>query len=492
MMPPDLQPQIQRMLDGELSDGELIALENELLENEAARQVYLKLATLHSDLEVLYSGQSTLAKAKVVPIDLIITRQRKRVLRISIYAAAAIVMISMALLSLTKMPENPIASFRTTPAADFSLTHGPSQDDAPAGQVLVPGSTINLRKGILETTFSSGVRMVIESPCVLRIIAADKVAVDQGSAWFEVPQKAVGFTVETEELIVVDLGTEFGVDSSPTNHDEVHVIRGAVKVTNRIEGGKSETLKEGEARRTNDQGQLVAIDIDSERFTDTLPASQGLIGHWTFEALIDDDQAPDASGNGHTSHFEGGAGIVDDPVRGNVLSLAGKDMVDINKVKNIPNLLPYRGLTLAAWIKRTPSSSSNTRYAYVIGLGQEGDNPIATLGIFNGVVTGYIEGDGNTDQVQVTGDTLAKDGVWTHIAITFDRAENQAVSYVNAVAQALPTDISRIGDGELDWEFGTIGRTLGSKHRQYFEGLIDDVRIYDRPLTAGEIEKLAR
>ncbi|MFT5633186.1 MAG: hypothetical protein ACI9SQ_000899 [Rubritalea sp.] len=87
------------MLDGKLSDGELIALEN-----EAARQVYLKLAPLHSDLEVLYSGQSSLAVAKVVPIDLTITRQRKRVLRISMYAAASIVMISMALLSLTKMP----------------------------------------------------------------------------------------------------------------------------------------------------------------------------------------------------------------------------------------------------------------------------------------------------------------------------------------------------------------------------------------------------
>jgi hypothetical protein len=480
------------MLDGELSAGELIALETELLENEAARQVYLKLAMLHSDLEVVYSGQSTLAKEKVVPIDLIITRQRKRVLRISMYAAAAIVMISMTLLFLTKMPENPIASFRTTPVADFSLSHDSSEENTPAGQILVPGSTINLRKGMLETTFSSGVRVVIEAPCVLRIIAADKVAVDQGSAWFEVPQKAVGFTVETAELIVVDLGTEFGVVSSSAGNDEVHVIRGAVKVTTRIEGGKSETLKEGEARRANDQGQLVVIDIDSKRFTDTLPARQGLIGHWTFEALIDGDQAPDASGNGHTSHFEGGAGIVDDPVRGNVLSLAGKDMVDINKVKNIPNLLPHRGLTLAAWIKRTPSSSLETRYAYVIGLGQEGDNPIATLGIFNGVVTGYIEGDGNTDQVLVTGDTLVKDGVWTHIAITFDRAENQAISYVNGVAQASPTDISIVGDGDLDWVFGTIGRTLGSGHRQYFGGLIDDVRIYDRPLSAGEIRKLAK
>jgi hypothetical protein len=490
-MPPDLQSQIQRMLDGELSDGELIALENELLENEAARQVYLKLATLHSDLEVLYSGQSTLAKAKVVPIDLIITRQRKRVFKIAAYAAAAIVMISMVLLSLTKMPENPIASFRTTPAADFSLTHDSSLGDTPIGQVLVKGSKLDLRKGILESAFSSGVRVVIEAPCVLRVIAEDRVAVDQGVAWFEVPQKAVGFTVETAELKVVDLGTAFGVDSSLTGHDEVHVIRGAVQVTARVDGGKSETLREGEARRVNDQGQLVEIKINSERFTDTLPGDNGLIGHWKFESRIDGVNTPDSSGNGHIGRFEGGSGIVDDPGRGKVLSLSGKGMVDIDSVKNIPNLLPQRGLTLAAWIKRTPSGLYQ-RYAFVIGLGQTRDNPIATLGIFNGVVHGFIEGDGSSDQLEVTGDTPVKDGVWTHIAITFDRAENQAISYVNGVAQTSPTDISRVGDGELDWEFGTIGKTLGSGHQQHFEGLIDDVRIYDRPLSVGEIRKLAK
>jgi len=99
---------------------------------------------------------------------------------------------------------------------------------------------------------------------------------------------------------------------------------------------------------------------------------------------------------------------------------------------------------------------------------------------------------GRQYEVQITGDTLVKDGVWTHIAITFDRAENQAISYVNGVAQASPTDISIVGDGDLDWVFGTIGRTLGSCHRQYFGGLIDDVRIYDRPLSAGEIRKLAK
>ena len=497
MIPPDLQPQIQRMLDGELSDGERIALETELLANEESRMVYRQLAALHSDLEVMHSGESTLIKSNVVPIELIVARQRKRTFKVAIYAAAAIVIISMVLLHLAQIPEQPIASFRTTPAADFSLTHDLSQGDAPVGQVLVAGSKLHLRKGTLESEFASGVRAVIEAPCILRVLADDRVALDQGVAWFEVPQKAVGFTVETKELTVVDLGTAFGVDSSPsTGDDEVHVTRGAVEVTARVEGGTSETLREGEARRVNDMGQLEVIKIDPDRFTDTLPTTQGLIGHWEFEHLIGGFHTADSSGNGHTGIFKGEAAIVTDPVRGKVLSLSGlpsrKDMVDIDSVKNIPNLLAHRGLTLAAWIKRTSGGSSNLPYAYVVGLGKEGDNPIVTLGVLNGVVNGFIEGEAGAVQVRVTGDTPVKDGAWTHIAITIDRTENRAASYVNGVAQASPIDISAIDDGELDWKFGAIGRTLGSSHRQYFGGLVDDVRIYDRPLSPVEIAKLAR
>ncbi|MFK7909784.1 MAG: LamG-like jellyroll fold domain-containing protein [Akkermansiaceae bacterium] len=500
MTPPELPSQIQRMLDGELSPGELTALESELRENEEARELYRKLATLHSDLEMMHSGQSTLIKKNIVPFDLVAAKERKKIFKGAMIAAAAVLIISMLVLHFTRLPEQPIASFRTTPAADFSLTHDVESGEAPVGQVLAVGSKLHLRKGTLESTFSSGVRVVIEAPCIMRVLADDQVAVDEGVAWFEVPEKAVGFTVETPEMTVVDLGTAFGVDSSPEiGDDEVHVTRGAVEVTARIDGGKSETLREGEARQVTKIGELKAININTDHFTTSLPINeglnQGLIGHWDFENTVYNSHTDDTSGNGHTGILQGDAEIVADPVRGNVLSLSGiqssKDMVDIDSIKNIPNLLAHRGLTLAAWIKRNPNSSSNLRYAYVIGLGQEGDHPIATLGVYSGVVDGFIEGEADSQQAQITGDTPVTDGVWTHIAITIDRMENLAVSYVNGVPQASPTDISAVDDGELDWEFGKIGRTLGTSHTQYFAGLIDDVRVYDRPLTAAEIADLA-
>ena len=384
MIPPDLPSQIQRMLDGELSAGELTALEIELLKSEEAREEYRKLATLHSDLEVMYSGQSSLVKNNVIPFDRVVAKQRKRIFRVAIYAAVAMIIFAALMMHFTIMPEQPIAHFRTTSAADFSLTHNTEDDDeVPVGQVLVVGSKLQLRKGTLESTFSSGVRVVIEAPCKLRVLADDKVAIDQGVAWFEVPKNAIGFTVETKALEVVDLGTEFGVDSSPsTGFDEVHVTRGAVEVTARVKGGQSETLREGEARRITEFGELKPIKIDPDRFTDTLLLNEGLIGHWEFEDSIGGEHTLDSSGNGHTATLIGSAEILSDPVRGKVLSLSGlkssNDMVDIDSVKNIPSLLAHRGLTLAAWIKRNDDASAGDKYAYVIGLGASRDKPVMT------------------------------------------------------------------------------------------------------------------
>ena len=354
-------------------------------------------------------------------------------------------------------------------------------------------------EGLLESEFVNGVRFVIEAPCVLRVLADNRVAVDEGSAWFEVPKEAIGFTVETKELIVVDLGTSFGVDSAPsTGHDEVHVTQGAVEVTLKAKD-ISETLREGEARKINDLGLLEEIKVDSKRFINALPVNEGLVGRWEFDDNSSNSYTRDSSGNGHTGKLGGNATIIEDPVRGKVLSLSGlassNDMVDIDAVKNIPDLLAHRGVTLSAWIKRNKDASAGGHFGYIISLGASGDNPVMSLGIASSrLVTGYVEGDGGKDQVRVSGDTPVNNGEWTHIAITYDRVKKQAITYVNGVAQASPKDISLAGDSALDWSFALIGRTpdITDQNRRFFGGLIDDVRIYDRPLSPKQITELMK
>ena len=141
--------------------------------------------------------------------------------------------------------------------------------------------------------------------------------------------------------------------------------------------------------------------------------------------------------------------------------------------------------------------SGGHKYGYIVAVGASGDIPVMSLGINDDTrfVTGFIEGDAEgDDQIMVVGDNTVEGGVWTHVAITYDRVNNEAITYVNGVAQGSPTDISIVDDSALDWSMGLIGRTpdIFDIDDRYFGGLIDDVCIYDRPLKSNEIRALAR
>lgn len=503
----ELESKISQLLDGNFPAADLAELELELQENVRAREVYRRMARIHSILETRFKARAFVGKEGIVPIERIVARQRRRLFKIALGAAAAIAMLWALLLLQFRAPESPIASFEATPGADFTLTHANHDDsDSIVGQVFAVGSRLVLREGVVEGEFHSGVRMVVEAPCDLRVIEEGRILLEGGVAWFEVPGQAVGFAVETDDFTVVDLGTSFGIYSSKDEGDEVHVTEGAVRVESQFEGGETLTLRVGEARRVDDAGKLHEIPVSSQKFMTTLPLSRGLVARWDFESESN-GVTSDSTGNGHSGRLEGGAEIIIDDERGRVLSLSGlgakADGVDVDSVKEIPNLPLRGGVTLAAWIKRNADGSAGGPHAYVIGLGGSGDNPVATLGVSGAkrFVTGFAEGEtGDHNQVGVTGDISVIDGKWTHIAITYDRLKNEAISYVNGKAQRRETDISRVGDGELDWSFGVIGRTpdIGrdpsviAESSRFFGGLIDDVRIYDRPLKPAEIKGLLR
>jgi hypothetical protein len=131
-----------------------------------------------------------------------------------------------------------------------------------------------VNKGTVELEFSSGVRGIVRGPADLTLQREDLLELTNGTVWFAVPKKAIGFTVNTPDLVLTDLGTEFGIISEPNFLDEVHVFDGKVEILSRNGLKKSEILNAGQARYAGSDGHWKATPLRRDHFLDTLPVKK--------------------------------------------------------------------------------------------------------------------------------------------------------------------------------------------------------------------------
>ena len=95
---------------------------------------------------------------------------------------------------------------------------------------------------------------------------------------------------------------------------------------------------------------------------------------------------------------------------------------------------------------------------------------------------GYIRNNG-TD-VEATNGPAVPLGVWTHLAVTYDGTTLRL--YVNGVLRSSTAASGGIAASTAPLRIG--GNTVFSvPGTEYFAGLIDEVRIYNRALSAAEI-----
>ena len=71
-------------------------------------------------------------------------------------------------------------------------------------------------------------------------------------------------------------------------------------------------------------------------------------------------------------------------------------------------------------------------------------------------------------------------GVWSHVAVTYDGARQRI--YVNGVEVANRAQTGAIDDQRSPLRIGGNGAFSGG---EFFRGLIDEVRVYNRALTAA-------
>ena len=199
----------------------------------------------------------------------------------------------------------------------------------------------------------------------------------------------------------------------------------------------------------------------------------GLVAAYGFDEGSGTSTA-DQSGTGNNGTLSNtswaGAGL---GKYGNALSFNGTN--SLVNVADSASLHLTTGMTLEAWVKPTALSSWNT-VLFKERTGYYADALYANTGSNRPSANAYTTVDNDiraTAQVPLA--------TWTHLAATYDGSV--LALYVNGVQAA-----TLIASGSIISSTGALrigGNTIWG---EYFNGLIDEVRIYSRALSATEIQ----
>ena len=267
----ELEQNLQDLFEGRLDAERFKTLQRVLRSDPETREIYLDCAELHSNLQFRAEGTDLM---QVMSMEKVVERRQRKIFWGALKGAVAAVLVGMvAMAFIVTRPPSPVLTFKVSPGTRVVTSHRDSGDDTPQGQVLQPGSRLEVSSGTVELDFASGVRGIVRGPADLTLQRDDLLDLVNGTVWFEVPAKAVGFQVSTPDFVLTDLGTEFGIVSEPNFLDEVHVFAGRVEVRHR-QGLKTTTqLTKGEARFAEPTGRWREIPVRRDHFLDELPTT---------------------------------------------------------------------------------------------------------------------------------------------------------------------------------------------------------------------------
>ncbi len=212
-------------------------------------------------------------------------------------------------------------------------------------------------------------------------------------------------------------------------------------------------------------------------------ASAGPAGHWTFDEGVG-DVAHDSSGNNNDGTLQGNPVWVTGRIGSGALSFDNTD--DIVIVGDDPSLDLEDELTITLWVKAPDVVTPN----HMVTKQPSGTAPDNYPGnyefrIKDDTIQFLHQTSEGTDYSEYHSTSQITAGEWHHAAMTV--VEGDLVEfYLDGVPAGSTAQLGTFG--MLNDEPLRIG---GRKDDRFFNGILDDVYIYDRALTAHQIEGLS-
>ncbi|MBK1875962.1 LamG-like jellyroll fold domain-containing protein [Pelagicoccus mobilis] len=429
--------------------------------------------------------------------------------------------------------EETVADVPEVTAEGYAVVHGLVDAAAQGGLELRVGEmlgaeVLDLTSGSARIDFFSGAQLYVEAPAKLEVVSAWEATLHSGKLRVKVPPAARGFVVESNGRRIVDLGTEFGVDTS-SEEVRVEVFSGEVELEDR-------KLTEGQAVALRGDGETIPIGSSIESFSNLFGVSKGFsdtakrafeVWKKSSEALSEDprviayypflaepsgeaDRVP--SGLYPQDGELDGAAILTEWVDGRWGGL--KSAVEFSQPgSRVRVKIPgeFSAYSFSCWAR---IDSLDRQYnALFLSDGYEDGEPHWQIHqdgrMMFGVMVDETRPEAARDGLtKITGLRAARSyytpqiwdmsmsGQWIHLVSTFDPANRRVAQYVNGelvsqhkIKEGYVIDQLRIGNAEIG-NWGQPFRKDPEFAIRNLNGRIDELVVFKEAISAEEVKRL--
>ena len=334
----------------------------------------------------------------------------------------------------------------------------------------------------------------ITSRKVIDIDGTDQIEISAGSDILATSFPAA--TIYVDAVVASAVDTEWHhvviVDSTGVNASALDIGRVSTGYFNgKLDDVRiyNRALSQAEITRLYNQG-AVALKVQT---TDKVTLNTSLVGHWTFDGPDMTSNVADVSGSGNNGYLNGTFATATSTATnigkiGQALSFNGTSNNVVTQDASSLDISGTSPISISAWIKLNSFPTGvSPQYMSAVMTTETGVG--ATI-FDKGIIVNdsqkfeFYFYDGSSRHAVST--TIASLGEWYHIVGEFNGS--QGIIYVNGVQEN-----TQAGSSTYDFASPQLligGRTGGSVWTKYFDGQIDDVRIYNRALSASEVQRL--
>lgn len=384
----------------------------------------------------------------------------------------------------------------------------------------LPRGRFQFDKGHAQLEFLCGATLIVEGPADIELESPTQARVRHGRMRASVPPAARGFTLEVDDLKVVDLGTEFGLSVSDSGTD-IQVFDGEVELHSPSNDKKR--LTTGQALLLTDRGAYREKKTEPDQFLDisalevrdqemksaryqkwkawsnSWRQDPRLIAYYSFAENGDWERRLASSKLPLDNNLDGAiVGAREVPGRwGAKRALEFKQPADRVRVQ-IPG--EFHSLTFAAWVK----IDSLDRWYNSLFLTDSYDKgephwQILDTGQLYFSVRPVNRGESGPNDFKALSPQFWKpalNGKWIHLAVTCDLSTKTITHYLNGTVlsrhlvppEQLP-EITRFGAASIgNWSSPTLpGQRFAIRN---LNGVLDELAIFSSALPPEEIKEM--